>query len=222
MAVNYNRIFNPEKLSKYNIDLLAINRVPVNSLVLELGCSTGFMGEYLVKNKKCKVFGIEKNKIEAEIAKKKLNGVLVSDIEEKGIFFETIKLTKGEKFDVILATSVLEHLKNPDLVLKNLKKILTKDGIIIISTPNIAHWKMRLSLLKGEFEYSDYGVLDNTHLRFFTIKSLKKILERNDFLIKEQIIDPEGGGFPRISIFLSYFFPNLFAYQILIVVKQKV
>lgn len=221
MKVKYKRIdFNPENLSSNNIDRQAIEQIPEGAFVLDVGCATGFMGDYLIKNKKCKVWGVELDQKEAAIAKKFLDKVYVGSIEDER-FINDLKNKLGrKKFDVLLSTSTIEHTVNPDKVLKNMLSLLKSTGILVLTTPNIAHWSMRLSLLKGDFEYTDYGIMDATHLRFFTIKSFKNLFIRNKTRIVKIGIDAEGGGLPRISIFLSKFFPGIFAYQILIVAKK--
>ncbi len=206
-------VFRPEKLSKHNIDRISTGLIPKNSKILEIGCATGFMGEYFIAKKNCKVYGVELGKDEAEIAKTKLTKVIVGDIENK----ETIsKVKKLGKFDVIFATALIEHLKDPWSALSVWKTWLNPGGCIILSTSNIAHWSTRLKILKGEFNYSEYGILDNTHLHLFTVSSFKKIIEDSGLVIDFFGIDAEGGGYPKISMLGSKFLPNLFAYQMVI------
>lgn len=222
MKIKYDyKNFTPKNLDPENINRLAVENVPDNSMVLDVGCATGFMGEYLIKEKKCRVYGVEKNKKEFAIAKKILTGVMLADIEQEGVEEDILKLVKNKKFDVILATSIIEHLKDSSAFLNKCKKLLKQNGIIIASTPNIAHWTIRLSLLKGNFDYSEYGILDNTHLHFFTIKALRQLFENNRFIVKNLLIDSVGGGYPRLSRLLSKLFPTLFAYQILIVAQNN-
>ena len=216
--IKYHRdLFDPDKLEKENIDRMGVDRVKSNSYVLDIGCATGAIGEYLEKKKQCKVVGLNISKDEAVIARKRISGIIVGDIENKQFLDKLIKYTVKEKFDVILMMSIIEHLKNPDLVIRKIPQLLKKNGIIIVTTPNIAHWSMRISLLKGNFNYEQYGILDNTHLRFFTEATFRELFGRNDFNIKDYAIDSVGGGRPRISRFLSRFFPKIFAYQMLIV-----
>jgi len=227
MQKNNNKIkydytgFNPQTLDSENIDRLALEEVPFGSLVLDIGCATGFMGEYLFKKKKCFVYGIDNREGELVKAKKRLTKAILLDIEKEGSVKNILKESKSEKFDVILATSVIEHLRNPSLFLENCKKLLKPQGIIIVSTPNIAHWTIRLSLLRGNFNYEEYGILDNTHLHLFTIKTFCQLFEKNRYKIKELLIDSVGGGYPRISKFFSKWFPGIFAYQILIVARNS-
>lgn len=222
MKIKYSyKKFNPNCLDKENIDRLAVEKIPVNLRVLDIGCATGSMGEFLIKEKQCVVYGVETRAEEAKIASKILTGVVATDIEQESSVERILDMVKGEKFDVILATSVIEHLRDQSGFLKTCKKLLKQNGIIVASTPNIAHWTMRLSLLKGNFDYTEYGILDNTHLHFFTIKTFRQLFEYNGFAVKDLLIDPVGGGYPRISGILAKFFPGIFAYQILIVAQNK-
>lgn len=221
MKVKYDfKNFMPENLEPENIDRLAVEKVPDNATVLDVGCATGFMGKYLIREKKCRVYGIEKNIDEAKVAEKRLTGVILADIEQEGVENDILKLVKNKKFDVILATSIVEHLRDSSIFLNNCKKLLKPNGIIIASTPNIAHWSIRMSLLKGNFDYKEYGILDNTHLHFFTIKTFRQLFEKNKYVIRELLIDSVGGGYPRISRLLAKWFPAIFAYQILIIAQK--
>lgn len=211
-----NIVFNPEKLNKLNIDRQSINLIPNNTRVLDIGCATGFMGEYLKRKKKCRVIGVEQGREEAVRAKRVLDEVIVGDIED----IKTLSQIHY-RFNVILMSAIVEHLKDPDKTLKAIKKLLKKDGFIIATTSNIVHWSTRLGFIKGKFEYKDFGILDNTHLRFFTIHTFKKLFEDAGYKIEYFSIDPVGGGYPRISMILSKFFPNLFAYQMLIKATPK-
>lgn len=208
--------FNPERLNPLNIDRQSTELIPERSRVLDIGCATGFIGRYLKSKKKCEVWGIELGKEEAREAKKYLDKIIVGDIEDIG----TANQIKG-KFDIVFASAIVEHLKEPGESLKHWKKFIKKNGKLIITTSNIAHWSQRLSLLKGEFEYKDYGILDNTHLHFYTPTTFRKLLKESGYNIEHFSIDPVGGGIPRISKILSKIFPNIFAYQMLILASPK-
>ncbi|MGE5041739.1 MAG: class I SAM-dependent methyltransferase [Candidatus Levyibacteriota bacterium] len=206
-----NKKFNPSLLSSHNIDRKTAALIPEGSKVLDIGCATGFLGDYLMKQKACVVDGLEMGTEEAKIAKNNLRYVYIGNAENKGDL-NKIK----QKYDVVNASALIEHLKDPLAALKEWKKLLRKDGSLILSTSNIAHFSMRLSLLRGKFDYKDYGILDNTHLRLFTIDSFKQIVQEAGYTIDIFDIDAEGGGFPRVSILGSKLFPGLFAYQMLI------
>lgn len=156
-----------------------IELVGFSKRVLEFGCYNGFVSRVL-KERDCRVTGIEIDKEVAEIAKEFCKDVIIGDIEE--IDYE--KVLK-DKYDVALFGDVLEHLKNPENILRKVQPFLKEDGFIVISIPNIAHWSIRLQLLKGDFDYVDMGILDETHLRFFTKKSIVKLLERCGYFVNQ-------------------------------------
>lgn len=209
--------FNPEKLPKLNTDRQALSLVPERTKILEIGCADGFMGEYLIKKKGCRVIGVEINKEAAKKAQDRGLTVVCGDIEEEAVLS---KLRKEEKFQVILCTSSIEHLHDPMKALKNWRNFLDINGFMIITTPNIGHWSARLKTFSGKFPREDYGIFDEEHLHFFTINSFKGLIEKCGFCVEHLGIDPIGGGLPKVSKFLSLFFPDLFAYQI--VIKAKV
>lgn len=216
MKYGKNKIFKLEKLHSQNIDRLSTGFVPPESSVLEIGCATGFMGAYLINKKKCKVVGVEKFPDEAKEAKKVLTKVIQGDIEDN----DTLKkISKEGNFDVILASAIIQHLVDPHKALKSWKKFFKKNGRLVITGSNITHWSMRKKVLFGEFEYQEYGLLDNTHLHFFTPKTFKKLITDAGYTIEDYKIDSVGGGFPKVSLLLSKFFPNLFTYQMVIEAK---
>lgn len=209
--------FNPDKLSRHNINHQSLELIPKKTSVLEIGCATGFMGEYLIKKKHCIVAGVEIGLDEAKIAKTKLTKVITGDIESKKTISDIKKLGR---FDVVFAAALVEHLKDPWNSLKEWKTFLKPDGCVIVSTSNVAHWSQRIKAARGKFDYTDYGILDNTHLRFFTTKTFPKLIEDCGYKIEYFGIDAEGGGFPRLSLPGSIFFPNLFAYQMVIKARK--
>jgi 2-polyprenyl-3-methyl-5-hydroxy-6-metoxy-1,4-benzoquinol methylase len=147
--------------------------------VLEFGCHNGFVSKVL-KERHCSITGIEIDRDAAEKAQAFCEEVIIGDVEE--IDYE--KVLK-DKYDVALFGDVLEHLKNPENILRKVQDFLKEDGFIVISVPNIAHWSIRLQLLKGNFDYVDLGILDETHLRFFTKKSLINLLERCGYFVDQ-------------------------------------
>jgi len=174
----------PKKKNNLSIDYDSLNSqifnlIGYNKKVLDVGCSTGKLGEKLKNEKGCQVFGVELNSRAAEIAKKRLDDIIVANIEE----IVELPFPK-EFFDVIVFADVLEHTKNPDRILQKFKRYLSDNGYILLSIPNIANWMIRLDLLFGRFEYKDAGILDKTHLRFFTLKSAKELVTKSDFKIE--------------------------------------
>jgi len=129
--------------------------------ILEVGCSSGYFGSSL---RACGhvVWGIEPFKHAAQAAKDVLDHVYVGDIQS---FFNEFP---NECFDVIVFGDVLEHLENPVSILKQCREFLNPNGRIVASIPNVSHLAIRTMLLEGRWDYSDLGILDRTHLRFFT------------------------------------------------------
>jgi len=169
--------FDPNNLDDNDIDKIQIKMIPDNSTVLEIGCATGFMSEYLKKEKKCFVYGIEYNESQAKLAKKKCDLLLCGGIDDAKIQGNLDRYVKEkQKFDVIFMSQVIEHIAYPDKALIKLKDWLSNDGALIISTVIVTHWKSRLRLLFGKWEYEEYGLFDNTHLRFFNVNGFEKML----------------------------------------------
>jgi len=168
---------------KFSQPTIIIDLVKRNSKVLDVGCGNGFLGRYLKEKCGCKVFGIEKNEVWANEAKKYYDNVVIGDLNDEKIW-EKIQ----DKFDTIILADILEHLVNPETVLGQIKKIIRRDSEIIISLPNIALWRIRLNLLIGKFNYTKRGILDETHLHFFTLKSAKEMIIKSGYQIQEIFI----------------------------------
>lgn len=100
-------------------------------------------------------------------------------------WLDLCEVVSGRKFDVILAGDVLEHCTRPDLVLHQCHRLLQPGGYVVVSLPNIAHGDVRLALLAGQFDYRPVGLLDHTHLRFFTRKSIGEFADANGFEVAE-------------------------------------
>lgn len=154
--------------------------VDEGSRVLELGPATGYMSTAFVK-RGCAVVGIELDPEMAVRAEKVCERVIVGDLDTIDLEVELGE----ERFDAIVAADVLEHLKDPLAVLRSLRRFLTKDGYFVLSVPNVAHGSVRLALLGGHFDYRDIGLLDATHLRFFTLDSLVDLLDEAELGILE-------------------------------------
>jgi len=140
--------------------------------VLDVGCATGRLGEKLSREKGCYVVGLEVDPVMGEIAQKRCAKVIVGDIEELG----DLPFPDGF-FDVIVFADSLEHMRYPLKVLKSTKRLLSSKGYLIASIPNIALIVTRVGLLLGRFDYANYGVMDKNHLRFFTLKTAKELVE---------------------------------------------
>jgi 2-polyprenyl-3-methyl-5-hydroxy-6-metoxy-1,4-benzoquinol methylase/glycosyltransferase involved in cell wall biosynthesis len=146
--------------------------------VLEIGCGAGHMSNAL-KGQACEVVGIEIDPEAAKRASAFCENVIVADLDymnfEEGL--------GDDRFDVVVAADVLEHLKDPVTVLQNLREFLLPGGYLVVSVPNIAHASVRLALLAGRFPYGESGLLDRTHLRFFTRDTAEQLLEAGGFVV---------------------------------------
>lgn len=136
--------------------------------ILDAGTAEGYLGSILT-TRGHRVTGVEGNEELARLARPHYHAFQVVDLE--GFDF-----SYPEKFDRIIFADVLEHLRDPAAVLRRALGSLKQDGEIIVSVPNIANIYIRLSLLIGRFDYGDRGILDRTHLRFFTLRSLLEFL----------------------------------------------
>lgn len=139
--------------------------------VLDVGCSSGYFGQKLIQAFDDRVWGIELDAGDAKKARKLgYQKVFEGDLDS----FDWSQL-HGLLFDSILFVDVLEHVKEPLAVLKAAQKFLKPGGFVYVSIPNVAHISVRIELLEGNFDYEDTGLLDHTHLRFFTAKTVLKL-----------------------------------------------
>lgn len=176
------------------------------SKVLDVGCATGKLVEYLKENKHCRAFGIEVNADMADEADKRCGMVACVDVES----CENLPFEKSS-FDIVIFADVLEHFNRPDVVLKKIMPYLKSNGYFLFSIPNIAFLTIRFNLLFGKFRYTEYGVLDKTHLRFFTLETARKLIEECGL----KIIQLEGYNQVRARFFilkpLGRIFKTIFA-----------
>ena len=145
-------------------------QVPDGSRVLDAGCSTGYLSEQLVR-RGCTVTGLELDPVAAAVAEQFCERVIIGDVERMDLPFEP------DEFDVVLGGDIIEHLRDPQAALARLRPFLRPGGRLVLSTPNIANWAIRLSLLAGGFDYTDRGILDRTHAHLFTRRSLLRCIE---------------------------------------------
>ena len=140
-----------------------------NNRVLDVGCGAGYFGEYL-KQQGCasEVIGIEIDTNAAKEALTKLDHVLFANLNQASVIDVLKDFDKGA-FDYIICADVLEHLIDPWSVLSALVSFLKPGGRVVLSLPNVRHWSVWLPLiLGGQWEYREAGIMDRTHLRFFT------------------------------------------------------
>lgn len=146
---------------------LLLRAVGHGQKVLEIGCASGVQSRAM-REQDCRVTGIEIDAEAAEQARAFCERVIVADLET--LDFEVV--LAEERFDVITFADVLEHLRHPERVLETARRYLRPGGRIIASIPNVVHAGLILEMAKGRFDYRPYGLLDDTHIRFFTLKSI--------------------------------------------------
>lgn len=176
-------------LEPMNRDLLA--RIPLSaSVVMDVGCNTGALGAaYRRLNPRARLLGIEGNPQFAEMAAQRFDQVAVVDVERDPLPFELHR-----PIDCIVYGDVLEHMRDPWALLRRHAEALRDDGVMLISVPNVEHWYFADRLLRGIWKYEPQGLLDETHLRWFTVETMRQGLEALGLIpydVAARIFEPE-------------------------------
>lgn len=190
----------------FNVDLeqtnshsLQLRSVTPGSAVLEFGCATGYLSRFMTEQLGCRVTGVELVPEYAERAKAFCEQVVVGDLDQ----LDLASAFGDRRFDIALFGDVLEHLKDPRRVLVTVRELLGPEGRVVATIPNVAHGDVRLALLAGRFEYRRLGLLDETHLRFFTLASIRELFEEAGYVIqsieriKQPLFQTEIGVMPQ-------------------------
>jgi 2-polyprenyl-3-methyl-5-hydroxy-6-metoxy-1,4-benzoquinol methylase len=228
--VNQNENRYPIKTSKFSSHSKIsayLNRKSLdrNALkILDIGCAKGELKNLLL-SESIQYLGVEP--FMSDYLAAKANGLDVIHCSAE----DAIALLDS-KFDNIVFADVLEHLQNPIELLNDYRKFLSPGGEIVISIPNVAHWSNRLGLLFGKWNYTDRGILDRTHLRFFTKKSFQKELTRCEYEIVRFMSTPVPleALFPKLNRTLfvlldsmlylpTKLYPRVFGFQLLYIIK---
>lgn len=225
LNIFYKKIYDIEKPEPiYDLKLgfksshtMAIDAIEPHSSVLDIGAGEGLVAEILKNEKDCTVIGIDLNE---KYNKNVFTNFYLEDIDQVDI--SKIK----EDYTQIILLDIIEHLKSPENLLYKIRSAAgMKMPKLIITTPNIAFLIIRLQLLLGQFNYGKKGILDLTHTRLFTFKSLTNLLEQNGYVVK--VVKGVPAPFPKaiglnvfskallsINNFLIYLFKSMFSYQI--------
>lgn len=148
--------------------------------LLDIGCGIGTFGEVLKEEMGVEVWGVEKNEKAAEEAARKVDKVLRGDI------CEVYSQLPDKYFECIVFNDVIEHFVDPYIVLQQIKSKLKSDGVVVCSIPNVRYYENLFDLLfRKQWKYEEQGILDKTHLRFFTEKSIKDMFKMLDYEILE-------------------------------------
>ncbi|MCE5199006.1 MAG: class I SAM-dependent methyltransferase [Armatimonadota bacterium] len=184
-----------------------VNLLKPGSKVLEVGCATGHVTQHLKKEMGCRVTAVEIDAAQARDAEPFADRLIVGDIECPEVWNELER-----DYDAVVFADVLEHLRDPWQALRRSNDVLKNDGRVLASIPNIAYYRVRLQLMLGQFEYSDFGILDNTHLRFFEANTTRRLFECSGWRVGKFIRIFRN---TRIGI-LNSVFPNAMAYQFVV------
>jgi SAM-dependent methyltransferase len=198
---------------------------PAARLIVEVGCARGRLGHELKQQwSERTVIGVERDVAAAEIASKRLDQVLVQDAAEglAGIDAGSV--------DCVIFGDVLEHLYDPEAVLRRARELLAPDGVVLVCVPNICHWSVVKALLRADPMYQPSGLLDATHIRFFSHATFIKMLL--DVGLLPDISDTINSGgtehvIPAATPLLEYFrvpppraLKSLDAYQYIFVARR--
>ncbi len=194
--------------------------IPTNaSTMLDVGCGVGGLATALA-GKGLTIDGITISPTEAERAGAVLNDTFIHNLETG---LPKLRVS----YDVIVCSHVLEHIANPSLLLRDIRKALAPGGTLIIAVPNVMHYMARIELLKGNFHSRDTGIWDNTHLKWYTFDSAAALLRTAGFQVRDVLYErevPRGRirsllGFKtplRLPNILASRFKGLLSYQIVI------
>jgi 2-polyprenyl-3-methyl-5-hydroxy-6-metoxy-1,4-benzoquinol methylase len=147
--------------------------IPKNSkIILDVGCGYGYFGRLVKDKMNSTVWGIELDDVAGESAKSNLDNVFIGDV------FDIIETLPKQHFDCIVFNDILEHLVDPYTLLEKTKSLLTNQGVVVCSIPNVRYiGNLKRLLISKQWKYEDFGILDKTHLRFFTKKSIIETME---------------------------------------------
>lgn len=187
--------------------------VPPGARVLDVGCATGRRCAWLREHLQCQAVGVEYNPEMVEAARGRCDGVHLANLEDLPELPEP-----DSSFDVLIFGDVLEHLRNPEQVLTHLQRYLKPGGRVLISLPNFLFLFIRIKVVLGLFRYTEYGILDKTHLRFYTKVTAGELAQDCGLTVRNwDYMPPEYGPWrvfpPVIRRMLAHGWPSLFAFQ---------
>ena len=214
-----------DKIYRNAGNLALLQLIPPNTRVLDCGCGAGDNARIL-QSRGCRVVGITISPNEQQSALAYCDQVYLADLEN-GIPKET-----GGGFDVVLLSHVLEHLIRPARVLQDARQLLTPEGMLAVALPNVLAYTNRCKFLTGSFEYTSGGIMDETHVRFYTFASGQRLLLENGYVV---IAAQADGAFPLwkmrnllptrlvrwINAWACQHWPGLFGAQSLYLARPK-
>lgn len=226
MSINLPYHDKPSHWSSHSRIVARLTNLPAHHKILDVGTATGMLAR-MCQNNSLRFFGVEPNADWAQTA---------SPFYEK-IWIQTIDAMDDESltgYNAVILGDVLEHLSAPEAVLQKLVHLQPSGSVFMISVPNVANFWVRLNLLFGVFDYADRGILDRTHLRFFTRKTLAAMIKNVGLdivsiqvtpipleLVSSFFISPVGKGIHSAFAWLTSLFPTLLGYQFIVEAKKS-
>jgi len=197
-------------ISKYSTHSIILDYIGTNKIVLDVGCNDGYIGKLSQSNI---FYGLDYSEESIIESKKIYRDAIVYDLNTLE------KLPWDIKFDMIIFADVLEHTLFDDEVLKYfVTDYLKEDGIVIVSLPNVANFSIRLKLLFGNFDYTESGILDKTHLHLYTNKTARELFDKCNLNVMKF-----SGGSDNFGFFINELklFKFLLAYNLIYVLEPK-
>jgi len=186
--------------------------------ILDIGCSEGIFGQLLKKDQTVEVWGVEIDEAAASSAREKLDVVIQGD------FLEKVDQLPKNHFNCVVLNDALEHFTDPWNLLTAIKPLLSPGGYIVSSIPNVRYIGNLFEILvKKDWEYKSHGILDRTHFRFFTEKSIIRLFESSGFSIDRiEGINPTRSIKVRLFSWLSFgFFKDIKYLEFAVVARLK-
>jgi glycosyltransferase involved in cell wall biosynthesis len=219
----------PIKQSKYSSHYFFRKLVGQGNEVLDIGCGEGFFASTIANNNRIVGIDFLAKPSQTSVFKQFINVDLETGLKN------ALPQLEGQKFDKVLLPDVLEHLRFPEFLLEDCHLVLKPHGQLFVSLPNVANITVRLALLLGQWNYTDRGILDKTHYRFYTHRTARHLLEENGYEIIKQMMtvmpvelaiglpaeNPLMKLLNRILAFLTALMPGLLGYQCVFVARSK-
>lgn len=203
-----------------------VNSVPFESRCLEIGCATGYMSHWLTTLRRASVVGVETASEAAERARQRGITVICGSIEDGSV---QSQLSMLGPFECVVLANVLEHVTEPERVLRAIKDLTSSSAVWVFAVPNVAHLSSRIRLILGRWHYDDYGIFDRGHLRFWNVSGFLSLLTSTGLRVDHiqwtvgyspwpvrlllRLLPLGSGRYPVLDRLLG----NMFAYELVVV-----